>query len=424
MSKKFILIKLTDIDSIDSEGGVFYDYEKLENIPIYEDLIIYFECEVENLYPMDTIEMDPFQIMCNLHYVFQNHKGNIFYICSDLNIHERYKKWCDLYKPSKIFEVLYFPFYDAPESIYMMRKNKYNFIFEQIKKYKEKPKEKNFCLLAYHVKLIRAIIIDKFYTNKNFIYSFAPYYGDKLTENVVYQLHIPYKFTDNEYIKTSSLIDIDNNMFYPVETKLHLNIDGSCEKIFSFENGFNLFENKKRLTEIEYDFPTEVGIKEAYFNRFLPIESLTSCCDLVMESYSTKDAVFFSEKTWKEIVLKRPYLTFGAKNQYKFFKNMGFELYDEIFDYSFDNESVIENKINLFLREVEKYIDMEISEFQEIINVLSPKIEYNFNLFEKYLNQYEKFIRFLGKFGNVDTCDYNEARENLDFLLKNQIYHM
>lgn len=422
MSNKFILIKITDLDSFGSYGA-FYDYEKIKNIPVHKDVIIYFESEVENLYPMDAIEMDPHKIMYNLHDIFQNHKGNIFYICSDLNIHERYKKWCNLYQPSKIFEVLYYPFYDIPRSFYMMQDPDFISLFDQVKKYKKKPKEKNFCLLAYHVKIIRALIIDKFYTNKNFIYSFAPYYENDSSENNIYQLHLPYKFTDNQYITTSHLYNIDDDDSYTADIKLHLNLDGSCDRIFSFENGFNLFENKKRLTEIEYDFPAEVGVKEAYFNRFLPIESLTSCCDLVVESYPTKDAVFFSEKTWKEIVLKRPYLTFGAKNQYKFFKNMEFELYDEIFDYSFDSETVIENKINLFVKEVEKYIDIEISEFHELINVLSPKIEYNFNLCEKYIKQYENFEIFLDKFKKEDTCNFIDAKTNLDFLAKNQVYH-
>lgn len=422
MTNKIYKIKLTDIDSW-GDDGPFYDYEKLKNIPIHEDIIIYFECEVENLYPMDAIEMDPFQIMYNLHDVFQNHKGNIFYICSDLNIHERYKKWCDLYKPSKIFEVLYYPFYDIPFSIYMMQDHNYISLFDEIEKYKKKPKETNFCLLAYHVKLIRAVIIDKFYTNKNFIYSFGPYHERELSENKIYYLDIPYKFTDNQYINTSLLYKIDDGKCYPIDTKLHLNIDGSCDKIFSFENGFNLFENKKRLTEIEYDFPVQDGKKAAYFNRFLPIESLTSCCDLVVESYPTKDAVFFSEKTWKEIVLKRPYLTFGAKNQYKFFKNMGFELYDEIFDYSFDGESEIDNKINLFTREIEKYIDMEISEFEELLHILSSKIDYNFNLYKKYLDQYEKIEIFFEEFNDEYTCDYDDAKHCLNFLIKNQIFH-
>jgi hypothetical protein len=63
-------------------------------------------------------------------------------------------------------------------------------------------------------------------------------------------------------------------------------------------------------------------------------------------SESSDECLIFSEKTWKPILIEQPFLSYGAPNQNLKLKDYGFELYDEIFDYSFDRCLNLEDRVN------------------------------------------------------------------------------
>ena len=56
--------------------------------------------------------------------------------------------------------------------------------------------------------------------------------------------------------------------------------------------------------------------------------------------------MFITEKTFKPILLEKPFLCFGYKNQNTILKKFGFVLYDEIIDYSFDTKESLEERAN------------------------------------------------------------------------------
>ena len=56
----------------------------------------------------------------------------------------------------------------------------------------------------------------------------------------------------------------------------------------------------------------------------------------------------FSEKSFKSLFYRKPFISIAGPYWYETFKKFGFELYDELFDYSFD---IDENK-NSRLKEI------------------------------------------------------------------------
>ena len=79
----------------------------------------------------------------------------------------------------------------------------------------------------------------------------------------------------------------------------------------------------------------------------------------------------------------------GSKDINHSLKELGFELYDEVFDYSFDLESHDIARLTKFWEQIDKYIDLDPYEFQKILDVLEGKINYNY---EKYKEWYHVCI--------------------------------
>ena len=71
-----------------------------------------------------------------------------------------------------------------------------------------------------------------------------------------------------------------------------------------------------------------------------------SKCFLNLVSESNSERLFFSEKTFKPILGEQVFLCYGFPNQNLYLKNYGFELYDEIFDYEFDSNPLIQQQYN------------------------------------------------------------------------------
>ena len=88
-------------------------------------------------------------------------------------------------------------------------------------------------------------------------------------------------------------------------------------------------------------------------------------------SESSDEFLIFSEKTWKPILIQQPFLAYGAQYQNLKLKEFGFELYDEIFDYSFDESPFLETRLNGIIKNIE---NLKNSDYQESFNKIKNKL--------------------------------------------------
>ncbi len=107
----------------------------------------------------------------------------------------------------------------------------------------------------------------------------------------------------------------------------------------------------------------------------LPKEYTNSFIQVVTESDS--DLFFISEKTCVPLIFNQLFLVHGARYFHKYLEQFGFKLYDELFDYSFDNcESVLERAAGI-AENVAKYASYTESELLSILESVKQKIQYN-----------------------------------------------
>lgn len=113
------------------------------------------------------------------------------------------------------------------------------------------------------------------------------------------------------------------------------------------------------------------------------IEYNESFIDLVSESISDP-WLFLSEKTARPLLLGKPFLVVSTKGFHKFLESLGFVLYNEIFDYSFDIIDDEEERFNLLLQNLDRLKSIPICEYDDIFKSIESKIKYNQQLAYDY----------------------------------------
>ena len=145
----------------------------------------------------------------------------------------------------------------------------------------------------------------------------------------------------------------------------------------------HLHKNKDIIFKQEtFDSPHNHSFIPTHVERRIPQQYWDSHFSLTIET--CRSSIFFTEKTYKPISIGLPSLIFGAIRQNEVFKdNYGYELYNEIWDYSFERE---ENKFNMH-RYITEYIDQIKKTCSDLSVFNQPsvieKAEHNRELFEK-----------------------------------------
>lgn len=91
---------------------------------------------------------------------------------------------------------------------------------------------------------------------------------------------------------------------------------------------------------------------------------------------SQVDKISFSEKVFKPLLSGIPFLVFGAHGFHKKLQEYGFELYDEIFNYSFD---LIFDDNNRAMGIAQNFSKLKNKNYQEIVHSIYNKVERNRN---------------------------------------------
>lgn len=96
--------------------------------------------------------------------------------------------------------------------------------------------------------------------------------------------------------------------------------------------------------------------------------------NIVTESSTHNDMLFYTEKTFRTLLIGQPFLILGAANQNLGLKKYGFELYDNAFDYGFDNSEDLDHRISGIIYNLEKY---KHKYYNEIYKNLLERITFN-----------------------------------------------
>jgi len=111
----------------------------------------------------------------------------------------------------------------------------------------------------------------------------------------------------------------------------------------------------------------------------------SAAIDVVTETALLNHHVnFISEKTFKSIMFKMPFIISGDKGNNKELLRHGFKLYDMLFDYSFDDLDSYVDRNNNITKQLKEYCDMPLEKFADRVNRddVQEVVQHNFELLQ------------------------------------------
>ena len=106
---------------------------------------------------------------------------------------------------------------------------------------------------------------------------------------------------------------------------------------------------------------------------------------LVTETHFATDTLFISEKTFKPIVLKMPFISLGNPGTLRLLKTLGFKTFDKWINESYDFDLPLEKRCDIVVSEIARLSKMTNQERMSIRNEMSDILEHNFNVLQQQM---------------------------------------
>jgi len=128
-------------------------------------------------------------------------------------------------------------------------------------------------------------------------------------------------------------------------------------------------------------------------------------------SESNDQTLKTTEKVYIPIYHKRPFIVYAAQYFHKFLQTQGFVLFDEIFDYSFDNIPNDEyndgkERCEAMMHETKKILNYDPN---DLYKILKPKIDHNYKALYKLVKRQsvDDSVKLLIENANLVKGDFN-----------------
>jgi len=189
------------------------------------------------------------------------------------------------------------------------------------------------------------------------------------------------------------------------------NIDPYTHKTYSLEE----MQNEVRWDSNEYrdklngwlaGLPYRANNNSDYNNIHsdsLTEAMLSSDIHLIIETHYTKiqnhPIAWLTEKTWRPIVCKKPFLTYSTPGALSYIRKSGFKTFSPYIDESYDGIADNTHRRNAVVKEIKRISQLPDNEYQQLVNNCKIATEHNFQLLlEKKQRRLSVPFRNLGIF--------------------------
>lgn len=166
----------------------------------------------------------------------------------------------------------------------------------------------------------------------------------------------------------------------------------------TFKYGFASWNNFDTKFKFRYWAPdilkldTNFG-KEEYLTK-IPDQFNQSFMNLVSESSIT--VPYITEKTAKPLMLEKPFLAVAPTGYHTgLLKDLGFELYDEVFDYSFDSVQDTTKRIEEIVKVLKAMMYLKKADLDSLHSKIKDKLAYNRQHFIKLATDVQQWPNIL-----------------------------
>jgi hypothetical protein len=102
---------------------------------------------------------------------------------------------------------------------------------------------------------------------------------------------------------------------------------------------------------------------------------------IVTETVFYYDKLHLTEKAFKPIVMKQPFMLLAAPGNLAYLKSYGFKTFEGIIDESYDTIEDNDQRTEAVVKQLAWYCALTAEEKQTVIEAIAPIVEYNFHHF-------------------------------------------
>lgn len=238
--------------------------------------------------------------------------------------------------------------------------------------------------------------INNYSTDHNINFIFGSFYDPKFYKNNPNLLKKSNIYNWSTYWCTRTYIEMFNNrcfsiipnlqpskLFMSLNTKPHYHRCVLME-VLAKKQMIDYGDISWHRPDVDFDWsywkPSYLVLDEMYTEFLdsyssLPLGFQNTFMSLVAES--TNIVPFITEKTWMNIFFGRPFLMYGHQKLHQHLESLGFEKYDEIFDYDFESEVDLHKRAGLI---VDNVINLKNENLKYLKEKIQDKLDYNKNL--------------------------------------------
>lgn len=151
------------------------------------------------------------------------------------------------------------------------------------------------------------------------------------------------------------------------------------ENIFP-ELDYNLNKTEERWNPADLQRDDIEHFNESYFS--LVNETLFYKVDYPHKNLldiQPTDSVFLSEKIYKPLACKHPFVVVGVDKTLEYLKRFGYKTFDKWIDESYDNELDDDKRMDMVIEEVKRLTALSDEEWQRMIVEMIPTLQHNFD---------------------------------------------
>jgi len=145
--------------------------------------------------------------------------------------------------------------------------------------------------------------------------------------------------------------------------------------------------NETKLLLDTIKFPLRIDNKELEFipNGSQTIDAfpqlMSSFLYVVTETCFWEEKTHLTEKTFRPIVTKQPFILLGCASNLAYLKSYGFKTFDKWWDESYDTIKDPIQRINKVIGIIKKICELSTDELESMLQDMQDILDYNFNLF-------------------------------------------
>ena len=102
------------------------------------------------------------------------------------------------------------------------------------------------------------------------------------------------------------------------------------------------------------------------------------------------DALFLSEKIYKPIAYRHPFMVVGSMGTLRHLRYLGYQTFPEMFDESYDQEYDVRKRFDLIVKNLERWKQLSYDEKVLKYNSVRDKLKHNFEVFKNARGTFEK----------------------------------